>query len=78
MPLSPAPILPGTSPLPEPGKQPPNARARWLGALVALPVLVAALVVGQVLLPNILFLMPGLQAQAGASTPGQGGTAFQG
>ena len=78
MPLSPAPILPGTSPLPEPGKQPPNTRALRLGALVALPVLAAALVVGQVLLPSMLFLMPGLQAQAGASTPGQAGTAFQG
>jgi hypothetical protein len=78
MPLSPAPLLPGTSPIPTPGRRPPDRRALRLGALTALPVLVLALVVGKFALPYALFLAPGLQAQAGGGDSGSGVGDFQG
>src|SRR5215469_2757215 len=78
MPLSPAPLLPGTSPIPTPGRRPPDRRALRLGALAALPVLVLALVVGKFALPYALFLAPGLQAQAGGGDSGSGVGDFQG
>lgn len=78
MPVSPAPVLPGTSPLPPSGQQPPSRRALRLGALIALPLLVVGLVVGQLALPTALFLVPGLQAQAGTNLGGTGGINFQG
>ena len=78
MPVSPAPVLPGTSPLPPSGQHPPSRRALRLGALIAIPLLAVALVVGQMLLPVTLFLVPGLQAQAGSSVGGNEGFAFQG
>ncbi len=78
MPLSPAPLLPGTSPLPTPGRRPPDRRAVRLGALGAVPTLVVALVVGQLVLPRLLFLMPGLQAQAKGGNTAATGTVFQG
>ncbi len=79
MPLSPSPLLPGTSPLPVPGRRPPDRRSLRVGALVALPVLLVSLVVGQFVLPRLLFLAPGLQAVAGASNPvSAGGVSFQG
>ncbi len=77
MPLSPAP-LPGLSPLPAPGQRPPDPKALRIGALVALPVLLVSLVLGQVLLPRILFLAPGLQADAGGGHLGTGAATFQG
>jgi hypothetical protein len=79
MPLTPSPLIPGTSPLPNPGQQPPNERALRLGAMLTLLVLIVTLGAGQLLLPHILFLEPGLQAQAGGSSS-SGGTAapFQG
>jgi hypothetical protein len=78
MPLSPAPLLPGTSPVPAPGRRPPDRRALRLGALFALPTLALALVVGQLALPYVLFLAPGLQAQAGGGGTGTGAGNFQG
>ncbi|WIG58125.1 MAG: hypothetical protein OJF49_000870 [Ktedonobacterales bacterium] len=80
MPLSPAPLLPGTNPIPIPGRKPPSAKALRLSVLIALPVLVVSLVVGQALLPWLLFLAPGLQAQANTNTPGAAGASseFQG
>ncbi len=81
MPLSPSPLLPGTSPLPTPGRRPPGRRALGIGALVAIPTLIALLAGGQFLLPHILFLTPGLFAQMGnSSQQGQqsSGAPFQG
>ncbi|MGH2514555.1 MAG: hypothetical protein ACRDHP_02780, partial [Ktedonobacterales bacterium] len=77
MPLLPAPVLPGLSPLPDPRGRPPSRRALRTGAFVAIPVLVVLLVVGQLFLPQLLFLLPGLQAQAG-STGGDNATAASG
>lgn len=82
MPLAPAPLLPGISPLPNPGGRPPDRRALRLGAIAAIPTLVLLLVVGQFILPELMFIAPGLQARAGGSgvdAPGDGGDAtFQG
>ena len=78
MPVSPAPVLPGTSPLPPSGQQPPSRRALRLGAMIAVPLLAVALVAGQLLLPTALFLVPGLQAQAGTNVGGSEGFSFQG
>ena len=78
MPFVPAPTSLGTSPLPTPGEQPPTARAVRFGVMAALSILVVALAIGQLFLNNILFLTPGLQAQAGGAVAGQGGATFQG
>jgi hypothetical protein len=79
MPLSPAPLFPGASPLPPTGKQPPDRRALRVGALLAILTLIVALVLGQLLLVRIEFLTPGLQAQAlGGSNGGGGAATFQG
>lgn len=78
MPLSPAPLLPGLSPLPTPGRQPPSPRAVRLGALVAVITLVVALVAGQFGLSYVLFLAPGLAASASAGGGVQNDTSFQG
>jgi hypothetical protein len=67
MPLSPSPLMPGTSPLPTPGRRPPSGRALRTGALLAIPLLVVLLVGGQLMLPRIIFLAPGLLAQTGNS-----------
>jgi Glycoside Hydrolase Family 113 len=71
MPLSPSPLLPGTSPLPPLGRRPPGRRALSMGALVAIPLLVALLAGGQFVLPHLLFLAPGMLAQTGNSQSGQ-------
>ncbi|HKT39744.1 MAG TPA: hypothetical protein VJR48_15315, partial [Ktedonobacterales bacterium] len=71
MPLSPSPLLPGTSPLPAPGRRPPGRRALSMGAVVAIPLLVVLLAGGQFVLPHILFLAPGMLAQTGNSPNGQ-------
>lgn len=78
MPLSPAPLLPGTSPIPAPGARPPDRRALRLGALVAVPMLIVTLLAGNFLLPRLLFLAPGFQAQAGGGDAGATGGGFQG
>ncbi|HEU5441587.1 MAG TPA: hypothetical protein VFU88_20050 [Ktedonobacterales bacterium] len=78
MPFSPTPVLPGTSPLPAPGQQPPSKRALRTGALITLPILVLSLVVGQLFLNRLLFLLPSLQAQAGIAVAGAGSAQFQG
>ncbi len=78
MPLSPSPLLPGISPLPAPGTQPPGAGARRLAVVISLPILIVLLIVGQIFLPKIVFLAPGLQAQAAVNSPGQGDASFQG
>lgn len=77
MPLSPAP-LPGLSPLPTPGHQPPSPRAMRLGASVAIVTLVVALVAGHFLLPYALFLAPALSAKANEGGGVQNDTMFQG
>jgi hypothetical protein len=78
MSLSPAPLLPGLSPLPIPGRQPPSPRAVRLGAVVAIVTLVVGLVAGQFALPYMLFLAPGLGAKAYAGGGVQNDTSFQG
>ena len=78
MPLAPAPLLPGTSPLPTPGRRPPDRRAQRLGALAALPTLLVALLAGQFILPHIVFIAPGLQAQASGGGDRSGAGVFQG
>ncbi|MBF6591420.1 MAG: hypothetical protein IVW57_12960 [Ktedonobacterales bacterium] len=77
MPLSPAPLLPGTSPLPTPGRHPPTRRALRLGALAAVPLLVVTMTVGSLLLPRLLFIEARLQAQANGGRQA-GGATFQG
>jgi hypothetical protein len=78
MPLSPAPLLPGTSPLPPVGQRPPSRRALRVGSLVSLPLLLVLLVLGQLALPRLVFFGPGLQAQAGGLNPSTNVTKFQG
>lgn len=78
MPLSPSPLMPGHSPLPTPGERPASRRALRTGAVVALLTLVAALVPGQLLLPRVVFLAPGLLAKAVSSQNGSGQASFQG
>ena len=83
MPLAPAPLMPGTSPLPVPGRRPPDRRALRLGAIAAIPTLVVLLALGQFVLPELLFITPGLQAKAGigglnAATGDNAGATFQG
>ena len=79
MPLAPAPLLPGASPLPTPGRQPPTPRALRISVLVSLPLLLLALLGGQALLPRILFLVPALEARAGVAGIDQTASAtFQG
>lgn len=79
MPLSPSPLMPGHSPLPNPGERPADRRALRTGAVVALLTLVVALVPGQMLLPRLEFLAPGLLAKAASSQGGTAGAAtFQG
>ncbi|HEX8996891.1 MAG TPA: hypothetical protein VF812_12755 [Ktedonobacterales bacterium] len=78
MPLSPAPLLPGSSPLPQPGRRPPDRRALRLGALAMLPALIVALLSGPVLLPNIGLLVAHVQGQAGGGVPNAAGAQFQG
>lgn len=76
MPLSPAPLLPGQSPLSAPGERPADRRALRMGALVGLFTLALALVPGQLLLPRLLYLTPGLLARA--EVGGQGGQSSAG
>lgn len=64
MPLSPSPLTPGLSPLPEPGRRPPDARALRLGALAMLPALILALIAGPLGLPALWSDVGGFQAQA--------------
>lgn len=78
MPLAPAPLLPGTSPIPAPGRRPPDKKALRLGALLAVPTLIITLLAGGFLLPRLLFLAPGFQARAGGGDAGSAGGAFQG
>ena len=76
MPLSPAPILPGGSPLPPPGQRPPDRRALRVAAFVTLPLLVILLVMGQLFMTQIIFFTPGLQAQAETDGNGDNGSSF--
>src|SRR5690242_18723541 len=77
MPLSPAPLVSGASPLSTPGERPPARRARLVAAIVAVSLLLVALVLGSATLPQLLFVAPMLQAQAGGGRQAGGGT-FQG
>jgi hypothetical protein len=78
MPLAPAPIFPGTSPLSPPGQRPPDRRALRLGVLISLPLLLVSLGLGQLASTRLLFFGPGLQAQAGGRDPGISQAPFQG
>ena len=79
MPLTPSPLIPGLSPLPSPGQQPPNRRAIRVGALLSLLVLIITLGTGQLLLPRILFFAPGLESQSSSSlSAGPAAAIFQG
>lgn len=78
MPLSPAPLLPGSSPLPEPGRRPPDRRALRLGALAMLPALIVALLAGPLLLPGLGLFVARVQGQAGGGVPSAAGAQFQG
>ncbi len=78
MPLSPAPLLPGSSPLPEPGRRPPDNRALRLGALAMLPALIVALLAGPLLLPGLGFAVASVQGQAGGGVPAAAAAQFQG
>lgn len=78
MPLSPAPLLPGSSPLPEPGRRPPDRRALWLGTLAMLPALIVTLLAGPLLLPGLGFFVARVQGQAGGGVPSLAGAQFQG
>jgi hypothetical protein len=79
MPLSPAPLLPGQSPLPNPGERPADRRALRGGALVALVLLVAVLVPANLFLTKIVFFAPGLLARASDNQGAAGASAaFQG
>ncbi|SRR5579875_22105 len=79
MPLSPAPLMPGSSPLPEAGRRPPDKRALRIGAFVALPILILGLVIGRFALTPLLFLTAGLESQASAnSLQGSSAALFQG
>ncbi len=71
MPLSPAPLTPGLTPLPQPGERPANARAFRLGAVFGLVVLAASLLSGQLVLARLVYFTPSLLARASSS---QGGT----
>jgi hypothetical protein len=72
-------LLPGHSPLPSPGERPADRRALRVGAAVAVLVLGLTLALGQLLLPRVLFLAPGLLARADSSQGGVAGAAsFQG
>lgn len=78
MPLSPAPLLPGSSPLPEPGRRPPDRRALRLGALAMLPALILTLLAGPLLLPGLGFVVAQVQGQAGGGVPSAAAAQFQG
>ena len=79
MPLSPAPLIPGHSPLPNPGERPADRRALRVGAIVAIIMLVAVLVPANIFLTKLVFFTPGLLARASDNGGGAGATAaFQG
>lgn len=78
MPLSPAPLLPGSSPLPEPGRRPPDRRALRLAVLAMLPALVVSLLSGPVLTPALGFVVAYVQGQAGGGVPAAASAQFQG
>ncbi len=78
MPLAPSPLSPGSSPLPEPGRRPPDNRALRLGALLTLPTLIVALLMGPLGLPSLWSLVGGFQAQTVGGTQNNAGTQFQG
>lgn len=78
MPLSPSPMSPGSSPLPEPGRRPPDSRAVRMGTLLMLPALLVALLAGPVGLPRLWSLVGGFQAQTSGGLQNNAGTQFQG
>lgn len=78
MPISPSPVAPGTSPLPEPGRRPPDARAIRMGALLMLPVLLVALVAGPLGFPELWSVAGGFQAQINGGMQNTAGQQFQG
>lgn len=78
MPLSPSPMSPGSSPLPEPGRRPPDSRAMRLGMLLTLPALIVALLAGPVGLPQLWSLVGGFQAQTAGGLQNTAASQFQG
>ena len=78
MPLLPTPMSPGSSPLPEPGRRPPDSKALRLGVLMALPALVVALLAGPFGFPGLFSLVGGFQAQTATSLQNTAAAQFQG
>ncbi|PWT78105.1 MAG: hypothetical protein C5B60_01705, partial [Chloroflexi bacterium] len=78
MPLTPSPLIPGTSPLLDPGQQPPNRRAMRIGAILSVLILIVTLGGGQLLFTRILFIGPELQSQVNNSTNSSAIAPFQG
>ncbi len=79
MPLSPSPLMPSHSPLPNPGERPANRGALRLGALFGLLTLALVLVPGQLFLTRLVFLTPSFLARADTNLGAHAGTAtFQG
>jgi hypothetical protein len=67
MPLSPAPLTPGLTPLPNPGERPANRRTLLFGAVFGLVALAASLVTGQLALTRLVFIAPDLLSRASSS-----------
>ena len=78
MPLLPTPLAPGSSPLPEPGRRPPDSKALRLSALLAIPALVVALLAGPLGFPELMSLVGGFQAQTATGLQNTAGAQFQG
>ena len=78
MPLSPSPMSPGSSPLPEPGWRPPDNRALRLGTLAMLPALVVALFAGPLGFPMLWSFIGGFQAQTAGGLQSNAAAQFQG
>lgn len=76
MPFSP--LLPGTSPLPDPREVPPAPRSLRTGAFAAVVSLVALVALGIPFLPQLAFFLPSLQAQVEPGSGAQAGKTFQG
>ncbi|HEU0026936.1 MAG TPA: hypothetical protein VFQ25_07450 [Ktedonobacterales bacterium] len=78
MPLSPSPMSPGSSPLPEPGWRPPDNRALRLGVLAMLPALVVAILAGPLGFPMLWSVVGGFQAQTAGGLQSNTAAQFQG
>lgn len=71
-------MSPGSSPLPEPGRRPPDSKALRLGALLALPAMIVALLAGPVGFPSLFSMVGGFQALTATGLQNTAGAQFQG